>query len=236
LPLCSEKNVPDFNHYTPRQPLAHLLSPTKSSTQPSPAEKDLIGVSLEEDCLIPQPLVIKKTSAVPADTSSNCQLLPLTLKTRGVQQHKTATNPPEAAPNAPPSTTSPDLQDQQPELSHAHVPSHSPTIIRYHTDLSHFRHQLSNHLSFIDRTIVNTTNLQQQHRLNQSKRVASFWSFQPVVNSAADDEEDARTGEKKERVERLRQGGWNVTKERHGWKGEAFYEELRGHALAELRG
>ena len=40
--------------------------------------------------------------------------------------------------------------------------------------------------------------------------------------------------EKGERIEGLRTEGWKVNKEKHGWKGEGFYEELRGMAIAEL--
>jgi hypothetical protein len=45
-----------------------------------------------------------------------------------------------------------------------------------------------------------------------------------------------KAAEKKERIERLRQNGWRVNKERFGWKGEDYYRELRRRAEVELRG
>jgi hypothetical protein len=43
------------------------------------------------------------------------------------------------------------------------------------------------------------------------------------------------TAEMKERMDRLRQIGWKVNKERFGWKGEEHYRELRRRVEEELR-
>ncbi len=126
--------------------------------------------------------------------------------------------------------------------------THSTNPQSFHTLLLH-------HLTSITSIISTTTQLQTAHTLDRSKRLASFWSFSPVLaakstrpdhhhhhhrddendnDNEKDVEEDAKTRERKERIARLRSEGWRVQKERFGWKGDAHYEALRGVALAEL--
>lgn len=50
------------------------------------------------------------------------------------------------------------------------------------------------------------------------------------------EESDRKTAERKERMDRLRQIGWKVNKERFGWKGDEYYRELRRRTEVELRG
>jgi hypothetical protein len=79
---------------------------------------------------------------------------------------------------------------------------------------------------------MKTTALQKEHKAKQSKRLASYWMLKPAAEGAV----DANNAEKRERIERLRQNGWRVNKERFGWKGEDYYRELRRRAEVELRG
>lgn len=78
--------------------------------------------------------------------------------------------------------------------------------------------------------------LQKEHKANQCKRLASYWSFKLAVTG--DDGEgcgDRKATETKERIERLRNNGWTVMKERYGWKGEEYYADLRRRAEMELK-
>lgn len=53
----------------------------------------------------------------------------------------------------------------------------------------------------------------------------------------SDNEDDGfQDGAKKERIEKLRREGWSVRKEKHGYKGMEWYEELRIRVERELEG
>lgn len=67
--------------------------------------------------------------------------------------------------------------------------------------------------------------MQIERQRNRTSRLASFWSIK---------QEDVEAREKKERIERLKKSGWDVSKRAHGWKGKEYYEELRSRALADV--
>jgi hypothetical protein len=58
--------------------------------------------------------------------------------------------------------------------------------------------------------------------------------LKPAAEGAVDANNRKAAG-KRERIERLRQNGWRVNKERFGWKGEDYYRELRRRAEVELK-
>ena len=184
-----------------------------------------------KECLVPRPLSIqKRASTQPAPVlSTSTALLPV----RASSDPITNSQPPPSNPNI------------------------TPTLVASHTqNLEDMRAQLTKHLSTLSTIVTATVNAQSAHRLTQSKRMASFWSFQPVQQQLDEDaENDGGSGrreagkgrhrantngdgkgdaEKKERIDRLRRNGWKVTKEMHGWKGEAHYRDLREGALADL--
>ncbi len=238
LPVYNDK-VPDFNTYSARQPLTELTSSNVSRIKTSSRAENRQQVDLDQNDLIPKPLFIKKRESDVKKPAAGRPLAPRPVPSPAHGQHKTAPRLPhhDNLTNASYSTSPPEpwpiLQTQPP------VPTHnpsSPPLDDYTTHLLTFRYLLTKHLASITASITTTTNLQQQHRLHhQSKRVASFWSFNPVLDGGArEEEEDAKAQEKKERIERLRASGWRVNKERHGWKGEAYYEDLRAGALADL--
>jgi hypothetical protein len=107
-------------------------------------------------------------------------------------------------------------------------------LARYNANLSSFRSQLSAHFTSVSNAINKTKILQQEHKAKQGKRLASYWMLKPAAESSG--EVDRRAADKKERIDRLRQNGWNVNKETFGWKGEEYYRELRRRAEVELRG
>jgi len=90
------------------------------------------------------------------------------------------------------------------------------------------------HLASVSDAIATTTALQQEHKAKQSKRLASYWLLKPPA-AEEDDSEDRKAADKKARIERLKQNGWRVTKERYNWKGEHYYAELRRMAEIELK-
>jgi hypothetical protein len=105
-------------------------------------------------------------------------------------------------------------------------------LVRYNANLSSFRTQLSEHITSISDAITTTTALQKEHKAKQSKPLASYWMLKPAAEGAV----DANNTERRERIERLRQNGWRVNKERFRWKGEDSYRGLRRRAEVELRG
>ena len=109
-----------------------------------------------------------------------------------------------------------------PKFSQASQDRH---LARYNRLLSSFRTQLLQHIAAIEANISKTRTLQIEHQKNRSSRLASFWSLK---------QEDIDGRGKKERIERLRNSGWDVSKRAHGWKGKDYYEELRSSALADL--
>jgi hypothetical protein len=106
-------------------------------------------------------------------------------------------------------------------------------LARYNANLYSFSAQLAAHLASISSAITKTTILQKEHKAKQSKRLASYWMLKPAAEGSK--EVDLKTAEMKERMDRLRQIGWKVNKERFGWKGEEYYRELRRRVEDELR-
>ena len=234
--------IPDFKRYSARQPFKSLISDEEFESRSSSHAQDTTNINLNDGKLMPKPLFIQKRTSDLNQSSSSAsdQLLPTTAEPLYLSQCTTAIIP--SSPNgkitlvpttrttssSPTTTPTPPPGNQQPST--------------YNTNLQTFYHLLLNHLATINHTITTTTHLQNEHTLNKTKRLASFWSFKPVLankaNGANDDddeeEEDVKAREKKERIELLRREGWRVNKEKFGWKGEAFYEALSGVALGEL--
>lgn len=77
-------------------------------------------------------------------------------------------------------------------------------------------------------------------RISPSKdaRLRSFWSLQNAEQREKADKNrpnDRMAQQKKERIARLKAGGWkDVSKEAKGWKGSVHYEKLRSMAQKEL--
>jgi hypothetical protein len=185
-----------------------------------------IGHVVQED-LLSKPLFAKKTASVrPPPAPRAFPPIP----TRDPVLRETALqmilNPSifavfESSPIAPRRFTQ--IRDTfDPKFSQA---SHTRRLQKYNSLLSGFRTQLLQHVAAIDSNILKTTSLQIEHQTNRTSRLASFWSTK---------EEDVEVREKKERIERLRKGGWNVNKRGHGWKGKEYYEQLRCMALADV--
>jgi hypothetical protein len=63
----------------------------------------------------------------------------------------------------------------------------------------------------------------------------SYWISKSTVEGTVD-ANNRKEAERRERIERLRQNGWRMNKERFGWKGEDHYRELKRSAETELRG
>jgi len=122
----------------------------------------------------------------------------------------------------------------------------STDLSHYNASLAEFRHQLRKQISFVNEQIHLVQAAQAEHSRSKvltQNRLASFWSFEqaPAPSSdfparSADGRviEDARAVAKKARIEKLRLNGWAVSKERHGFKGEQYYENLRRVAEREL--
>lgn len=181
--------------------------------------------------LAPKPLSIKKPTTV--DPSTSQRLLPpiLSPNALGTTQQRTGLQ------------VSPLVNDYE-SLSMCcgtHLPSTSVHasatsslhLARYNAHLTSFRTQLSVHIASVSDAITKTTTLQKEHKANQSTRLASYWMLKPAAEDCGN--VDCRAVEKKERIDRLRQNGWRVNKERFGWKGEEYYRELRRRAEVELR-
>ncbi|ERF70193.1 hypothetical protein EPUS_00381 [Endocarpon pusillum Z07020] len=239
---CSD-NVPDFKRYSARQPLRDVISNEKSHFKSSSHAQDTTNINLHDGKLMPKPLFIKKrTSDLNQSSSASDQLPPTSTEPPYLSQCTTNISPPSnsdqinlipttrPASSSPATTPTPPLENQQPST--------------YNTNLQTFHTLLLNHLTAINHTIATTTHVQNEHTLNKTKRLASFWSFKPILPSAQgganddedddEEEEDVKAREKKERIELLRRDGWRVNKEKFGWKGEEHYEALRGVALGEL--
>ncbi|KIW65150.1 hypothetical protein PV04_07432 [Phialophora macrospora] len=130
----------------------------------------------------------------------------------------------------------------------------SARLARYNDKLAEFRARLRNHIAYVDGELTRVQKMQTERRaarmLGPKQRYASFWSFDaarspcpkrrkspmedddgdedgpPGEDVSVHDEEDAKAKAKKERIDRLRQQGWRVRKENHGFKGTQFYDDL----------
>lgn len=129
--------------------------------------------------------------------------------------------------------------------------SASTCLARLNTLLSSFRNEIKIQLSDVTNLIQKTERLQIEHRREKTlcnSRLASFWSFEPTLDSpqpttAPSDgpppapltlQNKSRILTRKKRVEMLRADQWRVSKEKHGFKGEAYYDELCARTTAEL--
>ncbi|KAL6248970.1 hypothetical protein RBB50_004033 [Rhinocladiella similis] len=123
----------------------------------------------------------------------------------------------------------------------------SSDLTRYNICMCDFRTQLRKHIAFLQVEITRVRDQQAQRmaRKAQSKnRHTSFWTFQSANRLApaptpSDPEgkassDDLVTIAKKERIERLRREGWNVRKEKYGFKGVEWYEALRRRVEKEI--
>ena len=231
-------SVPDFNKYTARK-LDFSISPVEDEADSlSPCEltfdqrkrlsQSLSSGHIVQEALLPKPLFVKKVSTLPPPPAPRA--LP-PIPTRDPVLRKTALqtllNPSvfemfDSSPITPRFNRIRDAFD--PKFSQTSQDRH---LQRYNSLLSSFRTQLLQHIAAIETNISKTTALQKEHQKNRSSRLASFWSLK---------QEDVEEREKKERIDRLRNSGWDVSKRAHGWKGKEYYEELRRSALADLGG
>jgi hypothetical protein len=227
-------SVSDFDNYTPRNlnfTIRSLDDPFSPEQLTCDQRKRLsqslsVGHVVQED-LLPKPLFAEK-KAVPLPPPPAPRALP-PIPTRDPVLRKTALqtllNPsvftiPEFSPITPRFAQIHSTFD--PKFSQRAYDIH---MQKYDRLLSSFRTQLLQHITAVDENIEKVTHLQFERQSNRTSKLASFWSIKA---------EDVEVREKKERIERLRNGGWNVRKERHGWKGKEYYEELRARALADV--
>lgn len=123
----------------------------------------------------------------------------------------------------------------------------STDLTRYNICMAEFRTQVRKHVAFLEVEITRVRNQQAQRmaRKAQNKnRHISFWTFQPAnrlvlpptpsdtKNNTTSD--DPVTTAKKERIERLRKEGWDVRKEKYGFKSVEWYEAFRCRVEKEM--
>ncbi|KIV85033.1 hypothetical protein PV11_00769 [Exophiala sideris] len=137
-----------------------------------------------------------------------------------------------------------------PDPSNDHLDAYlsSASLTRYNASLADFASQLRKHICFLDGELARVRSVQDERATAKTltnNRLASFWTLSTASTSAAarrqqgDDHEDVDGEEpvlkaKKERINRLRLAGWNVRKEKHGYKGEEWYNSLRRRLEREL--
>ena len=233
----SSYNVPNFDDYSPRQPLIGInsipLVEPFNDIGITDGQELCMSVELDtperQSDLAPKPLFIKKNSTS-IDPITPLRPLPSIPRCSALQRVQRQT-----APQVLP------LVNHYEPLSDSHHTPEPPTslqstvnslhLVHYNANLSSFRTQLSGHITSVSDAIIKTTALQNEHKAKQSKRLASYWMLKPAAEGVVDANDAER-----ERIERLRQNGWRVNKERFGWKGEDYYRELRRKAEVELRG
>lgn len=232
-PACTD-TTPDFNSYSAHQPVTALLSHIQSGIQTSPRPEDAEqGGSLlsNNHDLMPKPLAVKKRTA-DVDTLSTAPPLhqPFPIHPVSPTHRRPAILP-----------THPNNNNNNNHLSSCSSCSCS------------FHHQLRKHLGSIDQTIRTVARLQHEQRPSHHhprKPAASSLcsSHEPAADMAVTTEEQRQRQRQRRqddtdtdtdtarqaRMETLRRSGWRVDKERHGWKGSAYYERLRDDALADL--
>ena len=97
----------------------------------------------------------------------------------------------------------------------------------YDDSMADFRCRLAADIARAIGIIQRITNVQQQRQAKHSTRLASSWNVQAI-------DANLENKDRKDRIERLRRDNWQVNKNKHGWKGASYYEELRSKALSEL--
>jgi hypothetical protein len=227
-------SVPDFDNYTSRNlniAIGSMDDPFSPEKLTLDQRKRLcqslsVGHVVQED-LLPKPLFAKKKTVSLSPPPAPRALPPI--PTHDPVLRKTALqtllNPSvfailESSPITPRFAQIHSTFD--PKFSQL---AHDMHMQKYNRLLSSFRTQLLRHIAAVDENIEKVTHLQFERQRNRTSKLASFWSIKA---------EDVEVREKKERIERLRKGGWDVRKERHGWKGREYYEELRAGALADV--
>ncbi|EHY59387.1 hypothetical protein ABEF95_015708 [Exophiala dermatitidis] len=151
-----------------------------------------------------------------------------------------------------------------PNPVNAHLEAYlsSPDLTRYNACLADFRMQLRNLISFLDSEIARVNQVQTERAATKAlskTRFASFWSFpDPAVSTSAGSRSN-RSGRGRrgtdegrissifdkqttigpgtrmqERIEKLRSEGWHVRKEKHGFKGSQWYQDLSMRVESEL--
>jgi hypothetical protein len=147
----------------------------------------------------------------------------------------------------------------QPINSHLDTFLSSSSLARYNDALASFRTVIISAISATSTAIETTNRIQKEHEeekrrafLTQAhdksacgKRLASYWLLSmPVrcptgsmlrgVDRAQAKEENQKLKKTRERIEKLREEGFHVRKERYGWKGAEYYDDLRRMAEREL--
>lgn len=200
----------------------HGLHPCLSLETPEPqsevAPKPL--VSKRRAIVLTQPALPRKVPLIPP----RCALR--TTQRQTALQASTVVNQYESLSTSPNASCTP-------TSFYAPVNS-SSRLARYNTDLLSFHTRLSAHLASVSDDIRKTTVLQQEHKAERCKWLASYWMLSPALQDS--EEADRKAGEKNARIDRLRQNGWRVNKDRFGWKGEEYYRELRRRVELELTG
>ena len=239
-PQPSSYSVPDFDNYSPRQPLPDV-EPSLLVDEFDYADIKFspeLRLSLKLDTperqsgLAPKPLFTKKKISTITDPPIQRRPLPPIPPRSALRTTQLQT----ALQVSP-------LVNHYESLSNSHNECVPPTIVhatvtstlqlaRYSSNLSSFRTQISAHITSVSDAITKTTILQMEHKAKQSKRLASYWMLNPVAGRSG--EADRKAAEKQERIEKLRQNGCRVNKERFGWKGEEYYRELRRRVEVEL--
>lgn len=181
-----------------------------------------------DDELLPKPLFIQKRVSV-LDSGTTKRSTPNDVRQRKPAMARNTTT---AGVNFEMSTSHEDSlisTDTKGNLER-HISSRS--LARYKKSLATFRTRLVRHGAYVDELIAQAIFLHQEHKNKQNQRLASYWSFKPAIKNGAVEESKAK--DRRERVEFLKQMGWNVTKERHGWKGEDYYADLRQQVELDL--
>ncbi|KAL9105711.1 MAG: hypothetical protein Q9227_009151 [Pyrenula ochraceoflavens] len=119
-------------------------------------------------------------------------------------------------------------------------PARSPVSIRgheqaYNSHLQDLRPQIEAHIVNIELRIRQVEGAQMLRKRNRGKagtgmgrEEKSYW----LLNNNGREKSDVM----QERIERLRAEGWEVKKEKWGWKGEAWYRGIRERAIDEVVG
>ena len=249
----SNDDTPEMNKYSLRHPLSTTLGNglddnNRDDGFDSRFDYMICGNNGDDVDLVPRPLFVKRKMDAVKDAVASAEIsrafspIPTTLN---LSNRKTAPSPlvksASKAHLVPLSLLSPatacrlsSVQDKTPQTHRASSPHlSSRSVAHYNGLLASFRNRISGHIANVEKAMAQTTLLQEEHRAKHSKRLASFWSFDPAATNDEDGRE-SKAQEKRERIEKLKKDGWRVTKEKFGWKGEAYYDELRRKAEVEL--
>lgn len=128
-----------------------------------------------------------------------------------------------------------------PDPTNDHLNSYisSANLSRYNTSLADFRSQVRKGIKYLDEQIAQVQNVQAAHTASKSlckTRLASFWSLEhaATVPGVVQQLDDPKLATRKARIEQLREEGWNIRKERYGFKSDQYYDNFRRAAEREL--